>query len=667
MDILLVSVGALVVSGFLALVAGRSPRLSTSLGVGGAVVGCALGLAPALGSVIHGSTDAIQRPWRVPYGSFSVALDPLSAWFVVPILGLSSLAAVYGAGYLDVYRGKKSLGAAWFFFNVLVASMVMVVVARNAVLFLVAWEVMSLASYFLVTFDDEDEKVCAAGMTYLVATHLGTAFLLAFFVLLGQPAGSLDFNALAAASGPASATGSSLFLLALVGFGTKAGFMPLHVWLPEAHPAAPSHVSAVMSGAMVKVGIYGLVRALTLLPAAPAWWGWLLIGIGMFSGIWGVLFALAQHDLKRLLAYSTVENVGIIALGLGVGLLGASSRAPLVAVLGFTGALLHVVNHALFKGLLFLGAGAVAHATGTRDLDMLGGLSKRMPLVAGAFVAGAVAIVGLPPLNGFASEFLIYLGAFRGAVRLAPDRAVPCLLVIAALTLIGGLAAICFTKAVGVVFLGEPRTEQAAAAHRPGLLLVAPQIVLAAGCLLVGLAAPWIALVLGPIAAGVARIEPVSSATLSEGVIEPLFSLVWAAALLFFLALACALLRRALLAGRQVEQAVTWDCGYARPTPRMQYTASSYVQPATAFFAAFLRTRSKLTAPTGLFPPAAALTTETADVCIEALYRPAFGAFGRTVARLRWLQHGRIHLYIMYIALTLIVLLVWYLGLARAL
>jgi formate hydrogenlyase subunit 3/multisubunit Na+/H+ antiporter MnhD subunit len=665
MDILLVAVGALVVSGFLALVAGRSPRLSTSLGVGGAVVGCALGLVPALGSVIRGSTDAIQRPWGVPYGSFSVALDPLSAWFVVPILGLSGLAAIYGAGYLDVYRGKKSLGAPWFFFNVLVASMVMVVVARNAVLFLVAWEVMSLASYFLVTFDDEDAKVREAGMTYLVATHLGTAFLLAFFVLLGQPAGSLDFNALAAAGGPASATSGTLFLLALVGFGTKAGFMPLHVWLPEAHPAAPSHVSAVMSGVMVKVGIYGLVRALTLLPAAPAWWGWLLIGIGIVSGIWGILFALAQHDLKRLLAYSTVENIGIIALGLGIGLLGVNAQAPFVAVLGFAGALLHVVNHALFKGLLFLGAGAVAHATGTRDINLLGGLAKVMPWVAASLVVGAIAIVGLPPLNGFASEFLIYLGAFRGEVRLAPDRAVPCLLVIAALALIGGLAAVCFTKVVGVVFLGEPRTERAAAAHRPGWLMVAPQIVLATGCLLVGLAAPWIVVVLVPIAAGIARMEPASSAPLSDGVTEPLFYVVGASALLLVLALALAFLRRALLAGRQVEHAVTWDCGYARPTARMQYTASSYVQPATAFFGTFLRTRSKLAAPTGMFPQAAAFATETADLCTEALYRPAFGAFGRAVGRLRWLQRGRTHIYILYIALTLIVLLVWYLGLAR--
>jgi formate hydrogenlyase subunit 3/multisubunit Na+/H+ antiporter MnhD subunit len=665
MHALLAAVVLLIVSGFLALMTGRFPRLCTAMGVIGAVAGCALGLVPALGVVIGGTTVAIRRGWDVPYGSFSLALDPLSAWFVVPILGLSGLAATYGAEYLDAYRGRKSFGAPWFFFNLLVASMVLVVLARNGVLFLVAWELMSLASYFLVTFEDEDEAVRDAGRTYLIATHLGTAFLLAFFVLLGGPAGSLDFDAVAGAVVPSASTGAILFLLAVVGFGAKAGFMPLHVWLPEAHPAAPSHVSAVMSGVMVKVGIYGLVRALTLLPEAPAWWGWLLIGIGIVSGIWGVLFAIAQHDLKRLLAYHTVENIGIIALGLGIGLLGASSRSPVIAVLGVSGALLHVVNHALFKGLLFLGAGSIAHATGTRDLDLLGGLSKRMPWVAGSFIIGAVAIVGLPPLNGFASEFLIYLGAFRGEVFLGPDQAVPCVLVIAALALIGGLAALCFTKVVGVVFLGEPRTEQAAEAHRPGWLMVAPQVVLAAGCLLVGLTAPWIVAVLMPIAATVAHLAPAPQAMLVEGVTAPLFSVVGAAAGLLGVALALAIVRRGLLKGRPVGYAGTWDCGYARPGARMQYTASSYVQPATTFFAAFLRTRRHLEAPAGLFPKGATFGTETADVCTESLYRPAFGAIGRAAGRLRWLQHGRIHIYIMYIALTLVVLLVWSLGLAR--
>jgi formate hydrogenlyase subunit 3/multisubunit Na+/H+ antiporter MnhD subunit len=660
MHLLLAAMILLFVSGVLAFVARRSPRLSTALGAGGAAAGCAAGLIPAVGVLIGGTTEAIHRAWDVPYGSFSVALDPLSAWFVVPILLLSGLAAIYGASYLEAYADRKSLGAPWFFFNTLVASMVLVLLARNGVLFLVAWEVMSLTSYFLVTFDDEEKEVREAGRTYLVATHLGTAFLLAFFVLLAGPAGSLDFAAIAGS--PSQAKGGALFLLAVVGFGTKAGFMPLHVWLPEAHPAAPSHVSAVMSGAMVKVGIYGLVRALNLLPEAPAWWGWLLIAIGALSGIWGVLFAMSQHDLKRLLAYSTVENIGIIALGLGIGLVGAKYGLPVVAVLGFGGALLHVANHALFKGLLFLAAGFVAHTTGTRDLSLLGGLSKRAPWVSGAFIVGALAIVGLPPLNGFVSEFLIYLGAFRGEAELGPSGAAPCLVVIGALALIGGLAAITFAKVVGVVFLGEPRTERPAAAHPGGWLMTAPILILAIGCPLVGLSAPGIVAVALPIAARVSLLEPALSASIAPSVTGPITSIVWAAAALIVIVMGLLLLRLVLFAGREVASAGTWDCGYARPTARMQYSASSFVQPATSFFAACLGARRSLTGPAGPFPQKASFGSNTPDLPATAIYLPVFGAVARAVERLRWLQHGRTNIYIMYIAITLVSLLVWYLG-----
>ena len=660
MNVLLAAMVVLVVSGFLALVAGGHPLLSKVLGAGGAVVGCALGLASALGSVIRASTESLEHIWDVPYGSFSVSLDPLSAWFVLPICGICGLSAIYGADYLDAYQERKSLGSHWFFFNLLAASMLMVVTARNGVLFLVAWEVMSLASYFLVVFDDEDESVLEAGQTYLIATHLGTAFLLVFFIVLGQRAGSLDFATIVAAGPTDAATGGLLFLLALVGFGTKAGLMPLHVWLPEAHPVAPSHVSAVMSAVMVKVGIYGLVRALILLPPAPAWWGGLLIGIGIVSGIWGVLFALAQHDLKRLLAYHTVENIGIIALGLGVGLFGVSSHAPLIAVLGLSGALLHVVNHAMFKGLLFLGAGAVLHATGTREIDRLGGLAKRMPWVAGAFLVGAVAIVGLPPLNGFASEFLIYLGAFHGEVFPAFGQAVPCLLVIPALALMGGLAAVCFTKVVGVVFLGEPRTEQAAGAHRPSLLMSLPMLVLAAGCLLVGIAPQRVVAVLIPVVSQVVRIDPATLSTHVENAMVPLRFISLVSGVLIGLALVLAVLRKVLLSGREVATSGTWGCGYTRPTARMQYTSSSFAQPTIFFFMPLFRIRQTLIAPEGLFPQRAAFSAESEDPAKEMLYLPAFRWVGRLLARLRWLQRGHLHIYILYIGVTLVALLIWY-------
>ena len=421
------------------------------------------------------------------FGKITLGLDPLSALFVLPIAVVAAMAAVYALQYLEGSHTQMTVGVIWFFFNVLAASILLVVAARNGWLFLMCWETMSLASSFLVISEYDRESVRRAGWIYLIAMHLGTACSLDAFSFFGSASGSLDFNRLSAESG----MGGTLFMLAIIGFGTKAGFIPLHVWLPEAHPAAPSHVSAVMSGVMIKTGIYGLVRTITFLGKAPSWWGWTLIGIGVASGILGVLFALAQHDLKRLLAYHSVENIGIIAIGLGVGMLGISYGIPAMAALGFLGALLHVINHALFKSLLFLGAGAIQHSTGTRDMDRLGGLLKRMPTTGGTFLVGASAISGLPPLNGFVSELLIYLGVLAGVTEANRSEGMAwvllCVLVIGGLASIGGLAAACFIKAFGCIFLGEPRSDEAKRGHEVGLAMRIPMLMLAAACIIVAI------------------------------------------------------------------------------------------------------------------------------------------------------------------------------------
>ncbi|MBI4516614.1 MAG: hypothetical protein HY699_12455 [Deltaproteobacteria bacterium] len=660
MELLLLAIGLLVVSAVAALSCQRWARWCSGLGSGGVVVAAALGLVPAMRVLLGAPNERLRLAWSVPYGAFFVELDALSAFFVIPILVLSALAAVYGAGYLQAYGDKKALGVTWFFFNLLVASMALVVLARNGVLFLMAWEAMALASFFLVVFrEDERESARDAGWRYLVATHLGTAFLLALFVLLGHGNAVLDFDHFTTAA----AAPGVLFVLALAGFGAKAGFVPLHVWLPHAHPAAPSHVSALMSGVMIKTGIYGLLRCLTLLGPPPPWWGWALVVIGITSGIGGVLFAIAQHDLKRLLAYSSVENIGIITLGLGVGVLGVSSGAPVLAVLGFAGALLHVWNHAAFKGLLFLGAGAVAHAAGSRDLDQLGGLLKRMPGTGLAFLAGAVAIAGLPPLNGFASELLLYLAGYSGVVAAGDGlAALPLLAVITALALIGGLAAAAFAKAFGIAFLGSARSPGAAHAHEPALVMRLPMYALAGICLAIGLLAPLLLPHLGPLLAAVSR--------LPAGVIQ--IQLAHAAGVLWFgagggLALLgmvglLTAFRHRLLSARSVTESITWDCGYAQPSPRMQYTASSFAQPLTDLFAGLLQTQRRLLRPQGLFPAAAALATNTPDVAERRLFAPVFTGIGSALAALRWLQHGQVHLYVLYVALTLLVLLVWKLG-----
>lgn len=662
MNLFFVVVGILLAGGLAALLPGRRPRLATLCGAGSCVLACGLGLVPAIEVLRRGWPMTHRADWPVPYGSFFLEIDCLSAFFLVPILVLSGLAAIYGSEYMLSYRHQHHLGKPWALYNLLVASMLLVTTARNAVLFLVAWEVMALASFFLVTFEHEKEQVRRAGWTYLVATHIGTGFLTLMFVVMGSKAGSMDFDRFAHAAGPIAAAADALFVCAVIGFGTKAGFLPLHVWLPEAHPAAPSHVSAVMSGVMIKTGIYGLLRVLTYLGTPQAWWGWLLVGVGLLSGVLGILFALAQHDLKRILAYSSVENVGIITLSVGLGLLGICNDQPLIAVLGLAGALLHVVNHAMFKGLLFLGAGAVLHGTGTLAVDKLGGLLKRMPTVALTFTIGAAAICALPPLNGFAGEFLVYSGALRGAAGGSLSTALPSLLIIAGLAAIGGVAAACFAKAVGATFLGEPRGPHAAHVHGPSIMMTAPMVILMAACICLGLFAPLIVPQLTGVLVDLTGM-PAESIEVGLSIAAGNLSLVVAIGLTLLLAVVLLTVVRArLLAGRTVEQAGTWDCGYAAPTPRMQYTGSSFAQPLVQLLRPFLRTRVQLDPPRGYFPSEGRLRTSTPDVFAEEIYRPALTGIGWAASKLRWLQQGRVQLYVLYIAVTLVVLLIWKLG-----
>lgn len=654
MTALLISLLLFGVGATSSLIFARRERWVRLLGAGGVILGSICGFVPAIRVAMGAPPESLLMAWDVPYGSLYLRLDALSAFFLVPIFLISALAAIYGTEYLEAYRGRKSVAPAWFFLNVLAASMVVVVLANNAVLFLMAWETMALSSFFLVTFENEKEPTRQAGWTYLVASHIGAAFLLVLFVLLGKSNGSLDFDRFS----PASSAGA-LFVLALVGFGAKAGFVPLHVWLPEAHPAAPSHVSAVMSAVMIKTGIYGLLRILTFLGPMQAWWGWTLCAIGLSSGILGVLLALAQHDLKRLLAYSSVENIGIIALGVGVGIVGLSLGETSVAVAGFAGALLHVLNHALFKSLLFLDAGNIAHTTHTREIDRLGGLLARMPGTGATFLVGAAAISGLPPLNGFISEFLIYLASFKGAVSLGAFGSVPMLATISGLALIGGLAVACFTRAFGIVFLGQPRSERAEHAGEARLAMVAPGFVLAAGCVLIGLFGASVVRSMGPLISSATRLQ---SSLIDLNLAEAANSVERVAqfgALLIAMAALLTLARTKLLAQRNVSVVPTWDCGYASPSLRMQYTASSFAQPLTASFRMLLQTREVLTRMEEMFPQQAEFHSHTDDPYRSYLFQPLFVSINRATAFLRPLQQGRVQVYVLYIAATLLALLIW--------
>jgi formate hydrogenlyase subunit 3/multisubunit Na+/H+ antiporter MnhD subunit len=645
----------LTVGGAACIFGGGSPKRASRLGAAVSVTGALLSLAPAALVLWTGRSAALRIPWQAPFGSFHIAIDPLSALFIVIISVIGALAAIYGRGYLETYAGRKHLGATWCFFNLLQASMLLIVLARNGLLFVMAWELMSLSSFFLVMFEHEKPAVREAGWTYLTAAHLGAACLLVLFLLLGGPGANLDFDRMSAPSGPLMA--GVLFVLAVLGFGAKAGFLPLHVWLPEAHPAAPSHVSAVMSGVMIKTGIYGLVRVIMLLGPPPAWWGWTLLFIGAVSGILGVLYALAQHDLKRLLAYHSVENIGIICLGLGLWLLGVAEGKPELAALGLMGGLLHVCNHAIFKSLLFLGAGAVKHGAHTLDIDQLGGLQKRMPHTAPAFLIGAAAICGLPPLNGFVSELLIFLGAFGAVANAAADGtlAVAGLVTLLALSVIGGLAAACFTKVYGIVFLGSPRSDNALNAQEAPRSMLRPMTALAGLCILLGLGAPLGAALVAPAAAQLLGETAAGTAIAAVG--PRLLFITLGGGFIVAITVLLAGLRRRLLRGRSMAEGPTWDCGYVAPTARMQYTASSFAWPIVNMFRWIVRPRLEASMDPGDFPQQAYLESHTADLFRRSLFAPLFRAVATVSNSLHGLQQGRNQLYVLYIAVTVLVLL----------
>jgi hydrogenase-4 component B len=589
--------------------------------------------------------------WRsgVPGGDWALGLDPLSAVFLLTILGPGLASAAYGIRYLAREREQRAVWLNHAAFAAVLAMLALVVTARSTLLFLSAWELMALGSYLLIVTEHERPAVRRAGLLYLVATHAGTLALLAMFALWGR-AGDWTFTGLAAA-----APGAAVFALALVGFGIKAGLVPFHFWLPPAHAAAPSHISALLSGVVIKTGIYGLLRVVALAGAPPRWWGWTVLVLGVASAILGVLWALVQHDIKRLLAYHSVENIGIILMGLGVGALGSASGHPTVAVLGYAGAVLHTLNHALFKSLLFLAAGAVYRATGSRNLEQLGGLARRMPWTWLGFLVGAAAIVGLPPLNGFVSEWLVLLGLLRAgqepqALRLA-------IFAVPALALVGGLALACFSKVAGIVFLGNPRSEPARTAHEVGSGLIVPALALGLVCAVIGVLPR---LIVGPVlragatTAGLAW-EPVArnlaSVFLDAGRISLVALALLGVGTLFWL------IRRLALSRRVVRTEETWGCGYPHPTPRMQYTASSFAAPLATLFGGLAGVRESRGGTVFHSAPI--------DLVLDATVLPAWQRVQRIALRLRPMQQGRLHLYLIYVVVAVVALLV-YLVLAPA-
>lgn len=661
---ILFNVGFLIVA--LGWIPGLTLKKTSSIdraGMFSTVAGCALVLVASVPGMLGAfSGDLYFFPWSLPFGNALFSLEPLSSFFLFIIALIAGLAAVYAPAYLRHHGEKPARSKShWFFYQLLVASMMIVVVAQNAVFFMLAWELMSLSSFFLVEFQSEKADVRRAGWMYLVFTHIGAAFLLATFALLGRHAGSFDFAAFreAASSIPGSLSGI-IFAFGLVGFGMKAGFFPAHIWLPEAHPQAPSHVSALMSGVMIKTAIYGILMILSFLAPAASWQGWLLLGIGVVSGIAGIAMAISRSNMKGLLAYSSVENIGIITIGLGIGLLGQAVGNAALAYLGFGAALFHVLNHSLFKSLLFFGSGAIQTASGTLDINRMGGLLKRMPYTGAAMLAGAAAICGFPPFNGFISEFFIYSSAFRADFTAPMVRELFIVLVLGALALIGALAAYAFAKLGGIGLLGEPRSDGAANAREVVPTMYAPMIFLAALCLLIGLFPAAIAGFLGPVLGSLNASPP--GAVLDE-MLRSLRGLQLSTAAFLVLIVLLFVARKVILGRKRARVSETWGCGYDKPDARMQYTSVSFSEPFVSLTSPLSRPGIEGKVFARIFPEKTTFKTKVEDPVMDRIVIPAYARTGRLFGKFSVIQHGNTHLYVLYIVLALLVALVWGLGL----
>ncbi|MFA6505214.1 MAG: proton-conducting transporter membrane subunit [Treponemataceae bacterium] len=649
LSMIILAVVLLGTSGIPALFMSKTSMLGQRIATLGISAGSIIGLNACRIALLTASPPLEAFfPWQAA-GNSVIALDALSAFFLVPIFLVGALGSIYGLGYWPAEKHPRSARKLQFFWGTMLCGMTILVIARHAMAFLLGWEIMALSAFFLVSTEDEKVECRRAGFIYIIATHIGTLTLFAFFAYWRTVTGSFDLKAIPSGTVDSTSLGV-LFLLALFGFGLKAGIMPLHFWLPGAHANAPSHVSAILSGVLLKMGVYGLLRICALLPEPPIVWGATVLLLGAVSGLFGVLFALGQHDLKRLLAYHSVENIGIIFMGLGLALLGRSTGRMEWIVLGTAGCLLHVWNHCFFKSLLFFGAGSVLHATGTRQIDVLGGLAKRMPWTAAFFLIGAAAICGLPPLNGFISELLIYLGLIGSLTVSAPPLAAAAAMIAPILATIGALAVACFVKAYGSVFLGTSRTAAAENVHEAPIQMLAAPAVLAVVCLLIGLFPGLVVPILDRVIA-----EGVSARVPSVGSLAPLgqisiLSIILLAGILAFFTVA-------LLATGKRRSAGTWDCGYARPTSRMQYTASSFAQSIIAMFAWALRPHGHRADVRGIFPEKTEMSDHVDDAVLDRVLLPAANGAERRADWFRRFQQGMTSDYILYVALALAILL----------
>lgn len=658
-----------------ALVFQRTEKLASGIGFGLGALGGLCGTVSFVYALATGAAGGGLSfellPSLNPLLRFSLSPDALGCFFGLVVSLLGAALSVYSLGYVRGYYGRKNVGLLAALFNTLLLVTTVVFLADNVFLFLFAWELMALTAYLLVSYEHEHEEARNAGVLYFVMSHIGTAALILGFLLLYAESGSLGFDSFHALgeSMPAGQR-SAVFLLFLFGFGVKAGMVPVHIWLPTAHPVAPSNVSALLSGVLIKTGIYGMTRVFfDFMGLPPTWWGATVLTIGTVSAVLGVLFALMEHDLKRLLAYHSLENIGIIMIGLGAALMFLHSGHAVLASLALIAALYHTINHASFKALLFLGAGAVLHATHTRNMEELGGLAKRMRWTALFFLVGAVAISALPPLNGFVSEWLTYQALLQGFGTTTSLVRLMFPLSGAMLALTGALAAACFVKAFGITFLAQPRSGHAREAHEAPFSMLLGQGILTAACVFLGLFPTVFLKLFDPLTRQLAGLEMSSRLTLADGLVLSggaanggSVSTLGLAAMLLCLLPVPVVLWAVFARGTKTRIGPTWDCGLRGLTPKMEYTATGFSKPLRMIFKALFRPHREVQREYDFSPYFA--TTLRFESHVEELfqtriYRPMKWLVWKASRRLRALQAGSLHAYLIYIFVTLVALLLF--------
>lgn len=643
-----------------------------------AIFGSVAGLISSLLVLISGSSFSFSVPTTLPLLSLSFNVDRLSGFFIFTISLISLLTSIYALGYVRHYYGKYNIGTLGFFYNIFLTGMVVVSSASSVLFFLIVWEIMSLASYFLVIFENKERNNITAGSLYFIMTHIGTAFITLAFLLLYHSTGSLDFGIIKSNIVTVKPLIKNIvFILALIGFGTKAGIIPFHIWLPSAHPAAPSHVSALMSGVMIKTGIYMLIRIFVdIMADTPLWWGAVVLLLGAISSILGVLYALTEHDIKRLLAYHSIENIGIILLGLGSSLIFWSLNMKPFAFLGLTAALFHTLNHAIFKALLFMGAGAVISEMHTRNMEEYGGLIKYMPQTAFFFLIGAMSISALPPFNGFFSEWLTFQSLFKGII--GSDISVCWVFILAAgsLAFTGGLAAMCFVKVFGATFLARPRSQEVYHANESNITLRIGMITLTTLTLVIGITAGPVTNILSDVVNDLAVFHPTTAGQTIQS-LQPAYystpftvglqnnfaaismplifiSLVLVSVLVFFIV--CLITRK-----RKIKYGATWDCGTTL-SPRMEITATGFANSIIAIFRGVLKPTKQVSIKyrdenMRYFPKTETVKLGTKDIYRGYFYQPLHIFTIKVSEYVKRIQSGNINMYILYILLTLIAIL----------